>query len=308
MQNFTQLIKHPIAIAALGAITAGATIALIASKPKEAAILSQTNSVSTPSPKVTVTVTPSPNTTPGTHEQKLDIFNNVAKSFEPKINKIGDDIEFGGRKIKVVDIAEANDLNSGNQFIEPVKGRIICISFLATNTSDSTGNMTFSNFTLKDSQGRKYSELDAQGYYSWRQSNSIQNRSSDLYPGERRFDVAAFRVAPDASGFSMTWNRNVIALQKPASESQPYPISSPKFTPDPHTSEVKIWKINGKSDKDHVNLRSEPNTQSSVVAEVHTGDDATYIEQKTNETGELWYRVSVGKNTGWVYSDLILTH
>lgn len=295
----------PIGLGTIAAIVVGA-IAANTYKPETASAPKATPATPTPIPTVTVTATApaTPTPTPNREAEKAQGFvKAIAKSFEPRVFKVGDEIDFGGRRIRVTDFAEMNDIVSDNAFIDSVRGRIIYVSFVATNTSDATGNMLFSNFTLKDSQGRSYSELDAMGYKAWRRSNGVQNRGNDLYPGERRVDVAAFRVAPDATGFTMVWNGNAIALEKEAS---PPAVQTPSASTSSDTKpHAFAMTIKGRDYATHVNLRSEPNTQSSVVAEAHTGDGAEYINESTNNTGEHWYKVRVNGNVGWIYEDLV---
>lgn len=119
---------------------------------------------------------------------------------------IGETVIDGDRAIAVKEVQTFDGIRVSNQFTEPVDGTVVAVFFGVKNTGRDSGNILFSSFELRDAQGRTYKELDGTTYSLWRSDYSIKDRSSDLFPGETRLDVAAFRTSPDASGFTLIWN------------------------------------------------------------------------------------------------------
>ena len=81
--------------------------------------------------------------------------------------------------------------------------------------------------------------------------------------------------------------------------------SRPAVVTSPDTLSFTNATIIAKSE--HVNLRTQPDINSSVVNELHTGDKVVIVDKQNNESGELWFKVKVKHKVGWVYKDLIST-
>ena len=120
----------------------------------------------------------------------------------------------GDRAITVMEASTQEGITPQNQFADPITGTVVLVGLAIENTGNESGNMMFSSFTLTDSQGRSYDELSATdtSFSIWKDEVGFKSRSEDLYPGEARMDVVAFRVAPDASGFTMEWKGNQVDL------------------------------------------------------------------------------------------------
>jgi len=127
---------------------------------------------------------------------------------------LDDFVEFDGRAIIAKKVSKVNEISVDNQFTEPISGEIILVEFSVKNTSNESGSLYFSQFKLIDSQGREYDELTDSTYSMWRDDNGFASRGEDYYPGEVRRDVAAFRVAPGASGFKLEWKGKLINLSQ----------------------------------------------------------------------------------------------
>lgn len=67
------------------------------------------------------------------------------------------------------------------------------------------------------------------------------------------------------------------------------------------TSEVRTVNAG----EGYANLRSSPSTETSTVAQVQNGTNVKIIEQKQNSAGQLWFKVSVNGQVGWIYSGLL---
>ena len=100
-----------------------------------------------------------------------------------------------------------------NPFSDPIHGRIEIVALELANTSQESGNFAFSSFELEDAQGRTYLEVADVSYAIWRNEQNIGSRVDDYDPGEAQQEAAAFRVAPDASGFQLTWKGKTFETQ-----------------------------------------------------------------------------------------------
>jgi chaperonin cofactor prefoldin len=118
--------------------------------------------------------------------------------------------EAGGRAIEVIEVTEVNKLVV--EYCEPINARIILVKMKLENTSKQTGNFMFSQFQLIDCNEFIYNELTDTTYLMWRQKKGFGTRADEYYPGEIRTDVAAFRVAPTASNFTLKWKDKQIKL------------------------------------------------------------------------------------------------
>lgn len=126
---------------------------------------------------------------------------------------IGEAVSIRDRTVTVTSILQSDGLQTNNQFADPVTGTIIYVEFTVQNTGTDSGNIMFSSFELSDGQGRNYSEITDFTYSLWRGERGYGSRGDDMFPGESRQEIAAFRVAPDANNFRMRWGGKTVKLQ-----------------------------------------------------------------------------------------------
>lgn len=55
----------------------------------------------------------------------------------------------------------------------------------------------------------------------------------------------------------------------------------------------------------YANLRSQPSTEVAAIAQINNGTEVTVLGEQTNGSGQLWYRVEVNGQTGWMFSGLL---
>jgi hypothetical protein len=67
------------------------------------------------------------------------------------------------------------------------------------------------------------------------------------------------------------------------------------------TSEVRVVQAG----EGYSNLRSIPSTETATVARVSNGTSVQIIEQRQNSAGQLWYKVNVNGQEGWIFSGLL---
>lgn len=98
-------------------------------------------------------------------------------------------------------------------YLEPVAGPLVLVKFTSENIGNGTDGLLFSQFELTDAQGRTYSEVSDVAYTSWRYAEGYEAREKRYYPGEARIEIAAFQVAPDASGFTFGWEGQRVPVE-----------------------------------------------------------------------------------------------
>jgi uncharacterized protein YgiM (DUF1202 family) len=43
----------------------------------------------------------------------------------------------------------------------------------------------------------------------------------------------------------------------------------------------------------------------AAIAQINNGTEVTVLGEQTNGSGQLWYRVEVNGQTGWMFSELL---
>ncbi len=54
------------------------------------------------------------------------------------------------------------------------------------------------------------------------------------------------------------------------------------------------------------NLRVAASTDVRIIEKVPNGTSVSVVDQYTNSSGQLWYKVKVGNQIGWIYSELLI--
>jgi hypothetical protein len=55
----------------------------------------------------------------------------------------------------------------------------------------------------------------------------------------------------------------------------------------------------------YANLRNEPSTEVTSLQQVPNGTSVNILSEQTNSSGQLWYKVEVNGQVGWIYSELL---
>jgi hypothetical protein len=101
--------------------------------------------------------------------------------------------------------------------IEPKGGELVAVYFTAKNTGNESGDMTFAQLALVDSQGREYKSIadfeEIVTLSEWTKSQGLGEKSDQLFPGATVDTVEVFRVAPDADGLVLSTNGVTAAIQ-----------------------------------------------------------------------------------------------
>lgn len=58
----------------------------------------------------------------------------------------------------------------------------------------------------------------------------------------------------------------------------------------------------------YANLRSQPSTEVNSLKQIPNGTTVSILDQQTNNAKQLWYKVEVNGQVGWIYSELLNNH
>jgi hypothetical protein len=101
--------------------------------------------------------------------------------------------------------------------------------------------------------------------------------------------------AQDYDGSLILKDTLVVKYAKPRSESA---ISQAVDKPSSSTRIVQ-------ASDGYANVRSYPSTEVAALIKVSNGTSVTILSEQRNSSGQLWYKVQVNGQVGWVYSDLL---
>lgn len=211
-------------------------------------------------------------------------------------------------------------IQTSNPYVEPVEskgGKLVAVSLTVRNTGNESGNMFWTQFKLRDSQGRLFDDLedfqDISTINAWAKEQGLSDSGDQLFPGGTADVVQVFRVSPDAKEMQLMVDNQVfeIGLETSSmdgesnfskSESTALVSTSPsESTSQPVSTTGRVIQA-----KDgYANLRSQPSTEVGSMMMVPNGTAVTIIGEQTNGSGQLWYKVNVNGQIGWIYSELI---
>jgi len=98
--------------------------------------------------------------------------------------------------------------------------------------------------------------------------------------------------------FSIMWFFQPITKQ--ASTRKPFFPLNPNIFPSNSNFSFVVQAGDG-----YANLRSSSSTKTTILAEIPNGTPVAILEQKRNSSNQLWYKVQVNGQTGWIFSGLI---
>ena len=117
------------------------------------------------------------------------------------------------RALAVNSLELVEQLSAGDGFTAPLEakgGKIAIVRMTLENTGKDSGDSAFTMAKLIDSQGRSYDQIqDAEEsgtIYLWEEAEGLGSTSDQLFPGGTAEIAKVFRVAPDASGFTLVVN------------------------------------------------------------------------------------------------------
>lgn len=159
-----------------------------------------------------------------TEQVETSTTENSAPANDPPANTDGGEVSLnswgdvrGDRSIKVSGSEITDQLNPGNEFMEPLTadgGKLVVVYVDIKNTGNESGDMFWSQFALRDSQGRSYKEIadfdELMTISMWAEAQGLKDSGDQLFPGATANVAKVFRVAPDASGLVMVVNEDQI--------------------------------------------------------------------------------------------------
>lgn len=81
------------------------------------------------------------------------------------------------------------------------------------------------------------------------------------------------------------------------------PLTSSSPTQTIRQSSSTSWIV--QANDGYANLRSQPSTEVTPIMKVRNGIFVTILGEQTNSSGQLWYKVQVNEQIGWIYSGLL---
>ena len=124
------------------------------------------------------------------------------------------------RTITVKESEIVDSIRMDDQFVSPIEGKggkLAIVYMTLANTGQESGNMFFTDFTVIDSQGRTYEELqdfdELGSLYFWLEKNNLSSPEDQIFPGGEMDTAKVFRIAPDAEDLKLFVNRNLMDIQ-----------------------------------------------------------------------------------------------
>lgn len=112
------------------------------------------------------------------------------------------------RSIAVTDAKLYESLQTGNSFSSPISGEgglILVVYMTLSNTGKESGDMTWTSFTVEDTNGFEYSELQGQSFdlSMWRDAMGLGDSDDQLFPGQNKQIAKVYRVKRDSPGMKL---------------------------------------------------------------------------------------------------------
>lgn len=115
---------------------------------------------------------------------------------------------------EVLDSIQTNNQFMGN--LEPKGGKLVAVYMTIENTGNESGNMLWTEFKLRDNQGRSFDDIEdfeeLMIVNTWADDKGLSDPSGQLFPGATAEIVKVFRVSPDAEGLELTVNNQSFAI------------------------------------------------------------------------------------------------
>lgn len=214
------------------------------------------------------------------------------------------------------EILDSIQTSNSYEVIESKGGKLVAVYLTVRNTGNESGNMFWTQFKLRDSQGRLFDDLeDLEETFiisMWAKEQGLEDAGNQLFPGGTADVVQVFRVSPDAKGMQLLSDNQVFeigletgSIGSESSYSEPgstdlTSASAPESVGQPASTDRVIQAKDG-----YANLRSQPSTEVGSMMMVPNGTAVTITGEQTNSAGQLWYKVDVNGQVGWIYSELI---
>lgn len=214
------------------------------------------------------------------------------------------------------EILDSIQTSNSYKVIESKGGKLVAVYLTVRNTGNESGNMFWTQFKLRDSQGRLFDDLeDFEETFiisMWAKEQGLEDAGNQLFPGGTANVVQVFRISPDAKGMQLLSDNQVFeigletgSIGSESSYSEPgstdlTSASAPESVGQPASTDRVIQAKDG-----YANLRSQPSTEVGSVMMVPNGTAIAIIGEQTNSAGQLWYKVDVNGQVGWIYSELI---
>lgn len=123
------------------------------------------------------------------------------------------------RSLRVDGSEVLGSIQTNNQFmgsLEAKGGKLVAVYMTIENTGNESGNMLWTDFKLRDNQGRSFDDIEDFEELvivnTWAEEKGLSDPSSQLFPGATSAIVKVFRVSPDAEGIELIVNNQAFAI------------------------------------------------------------------------------------------------
>lgn len=214
------------------------------------------------------------------------------------------------------EILDSIQTSNSYEVIESKGGKLVAVYLTVRNTGNESGNMFWTQFKLRDSQGRLFDDLeDLEETFvisMWAKEQGLEDAGNQLFPGGTADVVQVFRVSPDAKEMQLLSDNQVFeigletgSMGGESSYSEPGSTNLASRSPSESVNQPASTNRVVQAKDGYANLRSQPSTEVGSMMMVPNGTAVTITGEQTNSAGQLWYKVDVNGQVGWIYSELI---
>jgi Domain of unknown function (DUF4352) len=121
------------------------------------------------------------------------------------------------RALQVDSSETLETIAANNEFMEPVQskgGKLVGVFLTIKNTGKESGNMFWTTFQLRDSQDRRYDDIEdfkeIMTIDMWAKDQGLAQAGDQLFPGATAKTAVVFRVAPDAEDLKLVVNNDIV--------------------------------------------------------------------------------------------------
>ena len=214
------------------------------------------------------------------------------------------------------EILDSIQTSNSYKVIESKGGKLVAVYLTVRNTGNESGNMFWTQFKLRDSQGRLFDDLeDFEETFiisMWAKEQGLEDAGNQLFPGGTANVVQVFRISPDAKGMQLLSDNQVFeigletgSMGGESSYSEPGSTNLASTSPSESVNQPASTNRVVQAKDGYANFRSQPSTEVGSMMMVPNGTAIAIIGEQTNSAGQLWYKVDVNGQVGWIYSELI---
>ena len=182
----------------------------------------------------------------------------------------------------------------------------IAIKMLLANLESRNNKVLLKLASSNQEERKTILYLEKQGS-KWRivgaDEESIRQHIKNILAKNNSNNPASNYNSPGASGdINNTINETSESIHDDRDE--PEQTSNDNFNSLPFNQPSSSTRI-VQAGEGYANLRNEPSTEIASLQQVPNGTSVNILSEQTNSSGQLWYKVEVNDQVGWIYSELL---